>query len=67
MPKVKSQSQLAQLCLTLCDPVDYSPPGFSVHEIFQAGILEWVAIAYATLNKQGDQTSQSGLIKGNQP
>ena len=67
MPKVKSQSQLAQLCLTLCDPMDYSPPGFSVHEIFQAGILEWVAIAYATLNKQGDQTSQSVLIKGNQP
>ena len=33
-----------QLCLTLCDPVDCSPPGFSVHGILQARILEWVAI-----------------------
>ena len=32
----------AQLCLTLCDPVDYSPPGSSVHEILQARILEWL-------------------------
>ena len=36
---------IAQLCLTLCDPVDYSPPGFSVHGILQAGILEGVAIS----------------------
>ena len=35
---------IAQLCLTLCNPMDCSPPGFSVHEIFQARILEWVAI-----------------------
>ena len=34
---------VAQACLTLFDPVDYSPPGFSVHGIFQARILEWVA------------------------
>ena len=33
-----------QLCLTLCDPVDCSPPGFSVHGILQARILEWAAI-----------------------
>ena len=32
----------AQSCLTLCDPRDCSPPGFSVHEMFQARILEWV-------------------------
>ena len=31
-----------QSCPTLCDPIDCSPPGFSVHEILQAGILEWV-------------------------
>ena len=35
----------AQLCRTLCDPMDCSPPGSSVHEISQAGILEWVAIS----------------------
>ena len=32
-------------CLTLCDPMDYSPPGYPVHEVFQARILEWVAIS----------------------
>ena len=36
-----------QLCLTLWDPIDYSLPGFSVHGIFQARILEWVAIAFS--------------------
>ena len=37
----------AQSCPTLCDPMDCSPPGSSVHEIFQARILEWVAISYS--------------------
>ena len=36
----------AQSCLTLCDPVYYSPPGSSVHGIFQARTLDWVAISY---------------------
>ena len=36
---------LLQLCLTLCDPKDYSPPDSSVHGILQARILEWVAIS----------------------
>ena len=53
--KVKSESEVAQLCLTLCDPMDYSPPGFSVHGIFQARVLEWVAIAFS-------DTTQSGVI-----
>jgi len=35
------------VCLTLGDPVDCGPPGSSVHEIFQARILEWVAISYS--------------------
>ena len=35
---------VAQLCLTRCDPMDYSPPGTSVHGLLQARILEWVAI-----------------------
>ena len=37
-------AKLLQLCLTLCNPKDYSLPGFSVHGISQAGILEWVAM-----------------------
>ena len=37
---------VAQLYLTLCDPMNYSPPGFSVPGIFQARVLEWVVIAF---------------------
>ena len=48
---------LPQSCPTLCDPVDYSPPGSSVHGIFQARILEWVAISYSRGSSQSrDQT-----------
>ena len=45
--KVKSESEVAQSCLTLSNPMDYSLPGTSVHGIFQARILEWVAIAFS--------------------
>ena len=38
---------LAQSCPTLCDPMDCSPPGSPVHEIFQARRLEWVSISYS--------------------
>ena len=41
----ESESEVAQSCLTLCDPVDCSPPGSSVHGILQARILKWVAIS----------------------
>ena len=44
LQKVKSESEVSQLCLTLCSPVDCSLPGSSIHGIFQARILEWVAI-----------------------
>ena len=37
---------VAQLCLTLCNPMNCSPPGFSVHGILQARILEWIAIPF---------------------
>ena len=47
----KSESEVkvlvAQLCLILCDPMDCSPPGFSVHGILQARILEWIAIPFS--------------------
>ena len=45
--KVKSESEVAQSCLTLSDPMDYSLPGSSIHGIFQARVLEWVAIAFS--------------------
>ena len=40
-------SEVAQSCPTLCDPIDWSLPGSSVHGIFQARILEWVAISFS--------------------
>ena len=43
------ESEVAQSCPTLCYPVDCSPPGSSVHGIFQARILEWVAISFSTI------------------
>ena len=43
--KVKSESEISQPCPTLSDPMDCSPPGSSIHGIFQARVLEWVAIA----------------------
>ena len=45
--KVKGQSEVAQSCLNLSDPMDCSLPGSSIHRIFQARILEWVAIAFS--------------------
>ena len=47
--KVKSESEVSQSCPTLSDPMDCSPPGSSVHGIFQARVLEWVAIAFSNL------------------
>ena len=46
--KVKSESEVAQSRLTLCDPMDYSLSGSSIHGIFQARVLEWVAISFST-------------------
>ena len=48
--KMKSESENSQLCLTLSDPMDCSPPGFPVHGIFQARVLEW-GIQKSTSNK----------------
>ena len=45
--KVKTESEVAQLHLTLLDPMDCSPPGSSVHGLFQARVLEWGAIAFS--------------------
>ena len=47
--KVKRESEVPQSCLTLSDPMDYSPPASSVHGIFQARVLEWGAIAFSDI------------------
>ena len=52
--KGKSESEVAQSCLTLCDPMDSSPPGSSVHGIFQARVLEWGAIIFGRPDNEID-------------
>ena len=52
--KVKSESEVAQSCPTLSDPMDFSLPGSSIHRIFQARVLEWVAIAFSTCKAGGN-------------
>ena len=55
-------SEVAQSCLTLCDLVDCSPPGSSIHGILQARILEWGAISFSNngvllINKKEQNTA----------
>ena len=44
---------VAQSCPTLSDPMDYSPPGSSIHEIFQARVLEWGVITFSARTPEG--------------
>ena len=54
--KVKSESEVAQLCPTPSDPMDCSLPGSSIHGIFQARVLEWGAIAFFEVRSRPDKT-----------
>ena len=45
--KAKSESEVTKSCSTLSDPLDYSLPGSSIYGIFQARVLEWLAIAFS--------------------
>ena len=49
--KMKSESEVTQSCLTLSDPMDYSPPGSSIHGIFQARALELGAMAFSSMSE----------------
>ena len=55
--KVRSESEVAQLCLTLSNPMDCGPPGSSVHGIFQARVLEWGAIAFSSPSSRSKKIS----------
>ena len=58
----ESESEVFQACLTLCDSMDGSPQGFSIHGIFQARILEWVAISTSRRSSwPRDQTQVTAL------
>ena len=58
------ESEVPQSCLTLCDPMDCSPPGSSVHGILQARILEWVAISFSRGSSQARDRTQVSRIAG---
>ena len=59
-----SESEVVQSCPALCYPVEYSPPGSSVHGIFQARILEWVAISFSKGSSQPRDRTQLSCIAG---
>ena len=70
--KVSSESEVAQSCLTLCDPMDCSLPGSSLHGILQAKILEWVAISFSRGSSQpriepGSPTLQADALTSEPP
>ena len=61
---ITCESEVAQLCPTLCHPVDYSSPGSSVHGILQARILEWVAISFSRGSSQPRDQTRVSCIAG---
>ena len=60
--KVESESEVAQSCPTLSDPMDYSLPGSSIHGTFQARVLEWGAIAFS-FARLGCERSEQLLLE----
>ena len=60
---ISKESEVAQLCPTLCNPLDCSLPGSSVHGILQARILEWVAISFSRgSSRPRDRTRVSHIV-----
>ena len=64
MKNSESEREVAQLCLTLCDPEDCKLSGSSVHGIFQARVLEWVAISFSMGSSQPRDQTQTSHIAG---
>ena len=62
--KKKNSDEVAQSCLTLCNPMDCSLPGSSIHGIFQAKILEWTAISFSRGSSQPRDRTQVPCIAG---
>ena len=68
--KVKSQSEVAQSCPTLSDPMDCSLPGSSIHGSFQARVLEWGAIAFwweVIGHRRGGRDGDRAMAKADSP
>ena len=58
------ESEVAQSCPTLCDPMDCSLPGSSIHGIFQARILEWVSISFSKGSSRPEDQTQVSCVVG---
>ena len=63
-PTLESESEVAQSCPTLCDPMDCSLSGSSVHGIFQARVLEWIAISFPRGSSRPRNRTQVSHIAG---
>ena len=61
---MKSESEVTQSCLTLCDPMDCSLSGSSVHEIFQVIVPKWIAISFSRGSSQSRNRTQVSRIAG---
>ena len=66
-PVHETESEVTQSCPTPSDPMDCSPPGSSVHGIFQARVLEWVAIAFSLSILTRDQTHKGEVLTTRPP
>ena len=64
LPPLSKISEVAQSCLTICDPMDCSPPGFSVHGSFQARVLEWAVISFSRGSSWFRDQTQVSCIAG---
>ena len=64
MPKDVSEVKVTQSCPALCDPMDYSLLGSSIHGILQTRILEWVAIPFSRGSSQPQDQTQVSCIAG---
>ena len=64
--KVKSQSEVVQLCPTLSDPMDCSLPGSSIHGSFQARVLEWGAIAFSIVYIEDTKREYLSFLPNNE-
>ena len=62
--KKRKESEVAQSCPNLCDPMDYRPPSSSIHGIFLAQVLEWVAISFFKGSSQPRDWTQVSHIAG---
>ena len=62
--RLESESEVAQSCLTLCDPMDCSLSGSSIHGIFQARVLEWISISFSRGSSQPRNRTRVSCIAG---